>query len=66
MAMPSIFMPPGVESWDSDWSKWQSEFIEANAQETSPAAANEDTESSSATIEPTNMRFIIMPISILR
>src|SRR5712671_5057903 len=51
MAMPSIFMPPGVESWDSVCTEWQSEFIEANAQETSHAAAKEDTESISATIE---------------
>jgi hypothetical protein len=46
--------------------EWQSELARANAQERSHAAANEDTDSSSATIEPANMRLIIMPISIVR
>jgi hypothetical protein len=66
MDKPSIFMPPGAKSWDSACCEWQSELIEANAQETSHAAANEETDSSSATIEPANMRLIIMLISILR
>ena len=66
MAMPSIFMLPDGEFWVSVCCAWQSEFIEANAQERSHAAANADTDSSSATIEPANMRLIITPISILR
>jgi hypothetical protein len=66
MAMPSIFIPPGVESWWLVCSEWQSEFIETNAQERSQAAANEDAHSSIATIEPANIRLIIKSISILR
>ena len=40
--------------------------MDANAQETSHAAANEVTDSSSATIEPANIRLILMPFSILQ
>ena len=64
--MPSIFMSPDGESWDSVCPEWQSEFIEANAQERSHAAASGDTDKSSATIEPANVRLMIMPISMLR
>src|SRR5258708_687551 len=66
MAMPSIFIWPDGDFWASVCCAWQSDVIEANAQETSHAAANEDTDSSSATIEPANMRRIITPDSILR
>jgi len=66
MAMPSIVMSPGAESWDSVCLAWQSELIEANAQETSQAAANDVTDSSNAAIEPANMRLIIIPILMLR
>jgi hypothetical protein len=66
MALPSIVMPPGAESWDPVCLAWQSEPIEANAQETSQAAANEVTDSSNATIEPANMRLIIILILMLR
>jgi hypothetical protein len=66
MAMPSIFMPPGAKSCDSVCCEWQSELIAANAQETSHAAANEETDSSSAMIELAKMRLTITPISILR
>lgn len=65
MAMPSMLMPPGAEPLVSVCCEWQSAFLEGNAQERSQAAANADTESSSATIEPANMRLIIMPESIL-
>ena len=66
MAMPSIFMPPTAESWDEVCAEWQSEFIEANAQERSHAAVSDDTHRSSATIEPAKMRLISIPSSILR
>jgi hypothetical protein len=64
--MPSMFMPPGARSWDSVCFAWQSELIEAKAQETSHAAASEVTDSNSAPIEPANMRLIIIPSSMLR
>jgi hypothetical protein len=66
MALPSIVMPPGAESWDPVCLAWQSELIEAKAQETSHAAANEVTDSSNAAIEPANMRLIIILILMLR
>jgi len=66
MAMPSIFIPPGVESWWLVCSEWQSELIETNAHDRSQAAANEEAHSSIATTEPANIRLIITPISILR
>jgi hypothetical protein len=66
MAMPSIFMLPDAESCVSTSSEWQSEFIEANPQESSQAAPSEDTDSNSATIEPANMRRIFIPGSMLR
>jgi hypothetical protein len=66
MLMPFIFILEDDESWGSAGCTWQSDFIDANAQERSHAAASEGTDSSSATIEAANMRLIIMPISILR
>jgi hypothetical protein len=66
MAMPSIFISPDAESWVPTSCIWQSEFIEANAQERSHAAASGDTDSKRAAIEPANMRLIIMTDSMLR
>src|ERR1700683_4718616 len=66
ISMPSIFMPPAAESGGSVFPEWQSEFIEANAQEISQAAASDAADNSSATMEPAKMRLIIMPLSIVR
>src|ERR1700674_3352137 len=66
MLMPLMFMSPDDESWGSACRAWQSDFIDANPQERSHAAAMEEADSSIATIEPANIRLIITPISILR
>ena len=59
-------MPPDSESDVWSWLEWQSELIEANAQLRSQAAANADTDKSSATIEPARIRLRFIPSSILR
>jgi hypothetical protein len=63
IVMPAIVMSAGADRCAFISREWQSELACANAQETSHAGANEDTDSSSATIDPANMRLIIMPIS---
>lgn len=64
--MPSIFIPSGAVSWESVCSEWQSELIEANAQEMSQAPADAETASSSAAIKPANIRRNAIAISMLR
>jgi hypothetical protein len=66
MAIPSIFMPPGIAALATAGLELQSEFNTANAQDTSHAAANPDAGRSSATIQPANIRLNIIPNSILR
>jgi len=60
MAIPAMLMPPDAEASLLACSEWQSELIEANAQETSHAAPSEHAESSSARIEHAKMRLRII------
>ncbi len=65
IAMPAMFMLPDSEALLSACAEWQSEFIEANAQERSQAAPSEDADNSSARIEPAKMRLSIILICIV-
>ena len=60
MPMPSMAIPESVELWDGAPGAWQSESASANAQDRSHAAASDDADSSSVTIDPANTRLTLM------
>jgi hypothetical protein len=58
IAIPAIIMPGERDSPAAICDEWQSDRNNANPQERSHAAANEDTHNSSAAKDPANMRLI--------
>jgi len=55
-----------MESRVPIFAEWQSDWFCAKLQDKSHAAAIDETDRSNATIDPANMRFIVIPLSILR
>jgi hypothetical protein len=66
IVMSSIFASGCMESRVPIFAEWQSDWFCAKLQDKSHAAAIDETDRSNATIDPANMRFIVIPLSILR
>jgi hypothetical protein len=68
MVMLSTFASSCMESRVPIFAEWRSDWFCAKLQDKSHAAAIDETETdrSNATIDPANMRFIVIPLLILR
>jgi hypothetical protein len=65
MVMSSTFASGCMESRVPIFAEWRSDWFCAKLQDKSHAAAIDETDRSNATIDPANMRFIVIPLLIL-